>query len=309
MGVVKKKRKQRGLESSDFNILCSKKISIFLISIILTISFPGVHFWLNYVMSSICRKQKSLSSLYAILCMANVVSHMQHHERKLAKKRANEVNVQDRLIRGENIWNLCIIDNIDFREETFAYDNIFGLLLNLYGENFEIQQVHEELWKNLEMGCQVEPPNVVILEPGDNPNNTENIHAAARMYFNDVGIDSVENLEIACDEAIFRRFNTLNETNIRPLLGAWHTSKAMCVTLLTIFSGYGIYDLAAHFGVCYLDKLEKVIDYPATCRVLEYLWIIVGIALNQYTRNNNLTMKEILNSNHNLLKVWYLFFC
>ena len=83
----------------------------------------------------------------------------------------------------------------------------------------------------------------------------------------------------------------------------------MCVTLLTIFSGYGIYDLAAHFGVCYLDKLEKVIDYPATCRVLEYLWIIVGIALNQYTRNNNLTMKEILNSNHNLLKVWYLFFC
>ena len=125
MGVVQKKCKQRGLESSDFNILRSKKISIFLISIILTISFPGVHFWINYVMSSICRKQKSLSSLYAILCMANVVSHTQRHERKLAKKRANEVNVQDRLIRGENIWNLCIIDNIDFREETFAYDNIF----------------------------------------------------------------------------------------------------------------------------------------------------------------------------------------
>ena len=156
-------------------------------------------------MSSICRKQKSLSSLYAILCMTNVVSHTQRHERKLAKKRANKVNVQDRLIRGENIWNLCIIDNIDFCEETFTYDNIFdttrktmhatlrmvfqfklshlllkiitesklitdyhfyigisifikdelwkfedtfGLLLNLYGENFEIQQVHEELWKS-----------------------------------------------------------------------------------------------------------------------------------------------------------------
>ena len=40
------------------------------------------------------------------------------------------------------------------------------------------------------------------------------------MYFNNVGIDDVENLEIVCDEAIFRRFNTLNETNIRSLLGA-----------------------------------------------------------------------------------------
>ena len=213
------------------------------------------------------------------------------------------------MIRGKNIWNLCIIDNIDFREETFAYDNIFdttrktthatlrmvfqlshplskiitesklitdyyfyigisifikdklqkfedtfGLLLNLYGENFEIQQVHEELWKNLKMKCQVEPLNVVILEPGDNSNNTENIYAAARIYFNNVGIDGIENLEIAYDKAIFRRFNILNEINIQPLLDVWHTLKAMCITLLIIFSGYGIYDLAAHFGIYYLDK-------------------------------------------------------
>ena len=53
----------------------------------------------------------------------------------------------------------------------------------------------------------------------------------------------------------------------------------MCITLLIIFLEYGIYDLAAHFGVYYLDKLEKVIDYPATC-ILEHLWIIVGIALS-----------------------------
>ncbi len=129
------------------------------------------------------------------------------------------------------------------------------------------------------------------------------------MYFNDIGIDGVKNLEIACDEVIFRRFNTLNEMNIQLLLGAWHTLKAMYITFLMIFSEYRIYDLAAHFGVCYLDKLEKVINYSATYHVLDYLWIIISIALNQYTQNNNLTMKEILNSNHNLLKVWYLFFC
>ncbi len=57
------------------------------------ISFSEVHFWINYVMSSICRKQKLLSFLYAILCMANVILHTQYHEQKLAKKKANKVNV------------------------------------------------------------------------------------------------------------------------------------------------------------------------------------------------------------------------
>ncbi len=104
------------------------------------------------------------------------------------------------------------------------------------------------------MRYQVESPNVVILKPEDNLNNTENIHTAARMYFNDVRIDGIENLEIAYDKAIFRRFNILNEINIQPLLDVWHTLKAMCITLLIIFSGYGIYDLAAHFGIYYLDK-------------------------------------------------------
>lgn len=356
--VVQKKRIQRELTPTDFNMLRAEKISIFLISTIFTISFPGVYFWLNYVMSSICKKPKLQGSLYAILCMANVVSHTKRHERRLAKK---GVNIQERLIKGENVWNLCVIDNIDFREETFLYNNIFdaagrtinatlrmvfqfrlplplskitaksestnyhffvgiskfvenelqkfedtfSFLLNLYGKDFDIKEVREKLWESFEMECQFEPPNVVILEPGNNPNNTENIHDAVRMYFDDVG---VENLEVACDEAIFRRLNTLNKTNVRPLLGAWHTSKAMCITLLTIFSGYGIYDLAAHLGVNYLDKLEKVIDYSATCHVLEHIWVIVGIALSQYTQDKNLTMKDIPNSNCNLLKVWYLFF-
>jgi hypothetical protein len=35
----------------------------------------------------------------------------------------------------------------------------------------------------------------------------------------------------------------------------------MCSVLLTIFSGYGIYNMAAILGVAFLDKLEKVIDY------------------------------------------------
>ncbi|CAJ0639950.1 4408_t:CDS:1, partial [Entrophospora sp. SA101] len=77
-----------------------------------------------------------------------------------------------------------------------------------------------------------------------------NIHAAARMYYDDIGLDSTGHLDLASDESIFRKLNKLNEseTEIRLLLGAWHTSKAMCGTLLTIFSGYGIYNLAANLG-------------------------------------------------------------
>jgi len=45
----------------------------------------------------------------------------------------------------------------------------------------------------------------------------------------------------------------------------------MCSALITIFSGYGIFNLAANLGVRYLDKLEKVVDYSATCRVLELI--------------------------------------
>jgi len=65
------------------------------------------------------------------------------------------------------------------------------------------------------------------------------------------------------------------------MLGQWHTSKEMCQTLITIFSEYGIFQLAARLGVLFLDKLEKVTDYAATCRVLELIWVAVGCALIQ----------------------------
>ncbi len=83
----------------------------------------------------------------------------------------------------------------------------------------------------------------------------------------------------------------------------------MCSALITIFSGYGIFNLAANLGVCYLDKLEKVVDYSATCHVLELIWMAVGIAINKYLYNKNKTMEDIKNSENNILKVWYYYFC
>ncbi len=45
----------------------------------------------------------------------------------------------------------------------------------------------------------------------------------------------------------------------------------MCNTLLTIFSSYGIYNLASFLEVTFLDKLEQVVDYRSTCRVLDLI--------------------------------------
>ncbi|PKK55837.1 hypothetical protein RhiirC2_801383 [Rhizophagus irregularis] len=41
------------------------------------------------------------------------------------KQQMDKVNPTERLIKGPNIWNLVVIDNIDFKEKSFTYGNIF----------------------------------------------------------------------------------------------------------------------------------------------------------------------------------------
>ncbi|CAB5365866.1 unnamed protein product [Rhizophagus irregularis] len=88
--------------------------------------------------------------------------------------------------------------------------------------------VYKELVKEIEVGCKVLPPNVVILEPGENPCNNEAVHNACSMYFSDVFPKNGANINIdlACDEAIFRRLISYREQRpeIRLMLGAWHTN-------------------------------------------------------------------------------------
>ncbi|CAJ0922654.1 10824_t:CDS:2 [Entrophospora sp. SA101] len=105
-------------------------------------------------------------------------------------------------------------------KEIEHFENTFSLLWNLYGRDFDVAQVQEELWKNVEIGCLIEPPNVIILKPGEDHNNTMNIHAAARIYYDDIGLDSTGHLDLSSDESIFRKLNKLNEseTEIRLLL-------------------------------------------------------------------------------------------
>jgi len=242
-----------------------------------------------------------------------------------------EANPLLRIKKQDNIWNLCVIDNIDFKEKLFTFGNIYNVnrmtshatlrllfqfelpislnsinenIINLneetylfglnqfaeemligletifeqllcfnqnnqsieYLQDFDCDIINTKIIEQIDIGFQCPPPKVIILEAGGNPNRDDEILATCNKYFEDLNLNNNKSIEICCDEAIFRRVIKLHEinTNIRPLLGQWHTSKDMCSVLLNLFSSYGIYNLAAILGVKFLDKLELVVDYRST---------------------------------------------
>ena len=76
--------------------------------------------------------------------------------------------------------------------------------------------------------------------------------------------------------------------------------------LLVLFSSYGLLSLASRLGVRFLDKFESAIDYRSTARVLDLIWVAVGIAINIYITKKEILFSEIMNSeenNHICLKV------
>ena len=70
---------------------------------------------------------KLLGSFRQLLAICHVSSHSDRHERKLVKTRMEELNPANRLIRTNNVWNLAIIDNIDFKEKSFQFGNIYDV--------------------------------------------------------------------------------------------------------------------------------------------------------------------------------------
>jgi hypothetical protein len=59
--------------------------------------------------------------------VCHVTSHTDRHERKLANTRMEKANPAKHLIQEDDIWNLAIIDNIDFKEKSFKFDNIYDV--------------------------------------------------------------------------------------------------------------------------------------------------------------------------------------
>ena len=82
----------------------------------------------------------------------------------------------------------------------------------------------------------------------------------------------------------------------------------MCNVLLTVFSSYGIYNLAAILGVKFLDKLELVVDYCSTCRVLDLIWLTVACAIHIYITKKKINILQIEEEDNDLLKILYHFY-
>ena len=98
---------------------------------------------------------------------------------------------------------------------------------------------------------------------------------------------------------------------LRPLLEQWHTSKDFCSVLIVLFSSYELLNLARWLGIQFLDKFEAAIDYQTTSRVLDLLWLAVGVAVNIFIKKKNILLSEIIDENNDtniLLKVWYLYY-
>jgi hypothetical protein len=67
-----------------YNPNAATKVTILLVSVILTVAFPGLNLWFPHVivMASLCRKWKLQSLLYAVLHAGHVLAHTGQHERK-----------------------------------------------------------------------------------------------------------------------------------------------------------------------------------------------------------------------------------
>ena len=146
-----------------------------------------------------------------------------------------------------------------------------------------------------------------------NPNSDEEILNAAEMYKKDFDLEDYDFLDIVADEAIYRRLIKCKKkwTKLRPYLGQWHTSKDFCSVLLVLFSSYGLLSLASRLGVRFLDKLKIAMDYRSTARILNLLWVSVGIAINIHITSKKIHISEIMdgkNDTHICLKVWYLYY-
>ncbi|RHZ55596.1 hypothetical protein Glove_413g5 [Diversispora epigaea] len=172
-----------------------------------------------------------------------IISHSDRHERRLEKVRINNINSTERLIFESNIWNLAVIDYIDFKERTFSYRNIYDVTRGksplIFKRNFNVESLYKKILIEIQSENSYSPPKVVILEVGNAPNEDSSIFEACEIY--------------------------------------------------------GIFDLAITLDVRFLDKLESVVDYRLTVRVLELIWVVVGIAIHIYLKKTNKKIEDIVN--------------
>ncbi|CAG8842469.1 43414_t:CDS:2, partial [Gigaspora margarita] len=97
-------------------------------------------------------------------------------------------NQSNKLAKASLKDHLFEIGPSTFTNQMFLkFENIFYNLSACNEKEVDIDKVYEELVKLIEPGCQVPVPNIVILEPGDNPCSDEAVHKACKMFFDNIG--------------------------------------------------------------------------------------------------------------------------
>ena len=130
LAVSNKKRKQQEQIIKILSENTVTKIVTFFVSVLTGITFPSCDIWLTNVLSSLARKPKLLSSLHRLLTLWNVIGHSERHERNQERDRINNTVPTQRLYWELDIWNLAVIDNIDFKQKTFSFGNIYDTTKN-----------------------------------------------------------------------------------------------------------------------------------------------------------------------------------
>ncbi|GET03812.1 hypothetical protein GLOIN_2v1482460 [Rhizophagus clarus] len=128
-------------------------------------------------------------------------------------------------------------------DELLGFEKINGELT--YKKDFDADTIKCAILSKLNPGYLGPSPDVIILEPGANPNSDEEILRVAKIYKGDFSMDEHSFLDIVADEAIYHRLIRCRDKwpKIRPILGAWHTSKDFCSVLIVLFSSYRLLSL------------------------------------------------------------------
>ncbi|GET58741.1 hypothetical protein GLOIN_2v1478984 [Rhizophagus irregularis DAOM 181602=DAOM 197198] len=289
-----------------------------------------------------------------ILEVVNITSHFQRHKQNLEKIRALLVDPTDRICYEKNIWNLGIIDNVDFKETTFGYGNIFDAIREnatlrilfqyqlpnelseiieiqdknkqkLFGQNnfsqqtfnifnsvfeqlltfnenltpnyrsdFNENDIRNQIMTHFEGSFNLPPPNVIILDAENPPSSDSAVHKYLEMYKNEIGMENNEYINVVADEAIFRRGISYCKTNqkTKMILGQWHTNKDMMMALITIFSGYGIFNMAGILGK--KQTLDNILKEENNCVKVWYLYFQWASYWRAHWFENNPLLRKML---------------
>ncbi|CAJ0845036.1 11397_t:CDS:2, partial [Entrophospora sp. SA101] len=92
---------------------------------------PFLTLWFPQVMASLSRRPRLLGSMRDLFSTLQIMAHTSGNERKLEIERMSRIQPEIRLKKNDpKIWNLSMIDNIDFKEKSFTYYNIFNATRN-----------------------------------------------------------------------------------------------------------------------------------------------------------------------------------